>query len=58
MQLTYSALQWDTLAQTQRVRVLVAAKLPTALASSRWSQLTISEQSALYCLDWFRVLQN
>ena len=58
MQLTYSALQWDALACTQRVRVLLAAKLSTGLASARWSQLTTSEQSALYCLDWFRILRN
>lgn len=58
MQLTYSALRWDALDHKQRVQVLLAAKLSTTLASTRWLQLTTSEQSALDCLDWCRVLRN
>jgi hypothetical protein len=56
MGLSYSTLRWDALAHTQRLRMLLAAELPTSLATARWSQLTASEQSALCCLDWFFIL--
>jgi hypothetical protein len=58
MQLTYNAIRWDALSYTERARVLAAAKLPAALANASWSQLTSSEQSALYCLDWFGILSS
>ena len=58
MRPTYSTLRWDALAHTQRLRVLLAAKLPTSLAIARWSQLTASEQSALCRLDWFFILDD
>ena len=58
MELSYSALQWNALAQAQRLEVLLAAKLPTSLASAHWSQLTTAEQSDLYHLDWFFILRN
>jgi hypothetical protein len=58
MELSYSALQWDTLPQAQRIQLLLAAKLPTSLASAHWSQLTTAEQSDLYHLDWFFILRN
>jgi hypothetical protein len=57
MELSYSALQWDALAPTQRFTLLVAAKLPpSSRALAHWAHLTTAEQSALYYLDWFLIL--
>jgi hypothetical protein len=58
MELSYSALQWDALAPTQRSTLLLAAKLSPSRALAHWSQLTTAEQSVLYCLDWFFILGN
>lgn len=50
-------IDWNKLTRAQRLRILMATTLPTALASALWSQLTQGERDAIHQIDWSRAIR-
>jgi hypothetical protein len=50
--MTTLSIVWNALTRSERRDIILQTKLPTALESANWAQLTASEQEELYLIDW------